>query len=75
MRFATRDELLELTGLEPGSIPPFGRPMIDLDLYVDQSIVDNDKIAFNAGSLTDSIIMSTKDYLEIAKPSILNFSI
>ena len=73
-RFASRDELLKLTGLEPGSVPPFGKPMIDLDLYVDSSIVGNEKIAFNAGSLTDSIIMSTKDYLELSKPTIFNFS-
>ena len=32
------------------------------------------KIAFNAGSLTDSIIMKTEDYLELAKPVIFSFS-
>jgi prolyl-tRNA editing enzyme YbaK/EbsC (Cys-tRNA(Pro) deacylase) len=73
-RFASREELLELTGLEPGSVPPFGKPLIDLDLYVDESIVRNERIAFNAGSLTDSIIMGTKDYLELSKPVIFNFS-
>ena len=74
IRFASREELMELTGLVPGSVPPFGKPMLALDLYVDQSIVDNEIIAFNAGSLTDSIIMSVKDYLEISKPIILGFS-
>jgi len=73
-RFANREELLELTGLEPGSVPPFGKPILDLELYVDQSILENEKIAFNAGSLTDSIIMSTKDYLETAKPNVFSFS-
>ena len=73
-RFASRDELMELTGLVPGSVPPFGRPIIDLELYVDNSITANDKIAFNAGSLTDSIIMKTEDYLELAKPVIFSFS-
>jgi len=74
IRFADKDELLELTGLVPGSVPPFGRPLIELDLFVDQSIVDNETIAFNAGSLTDSIIMSVKDYLEIARPTIIDFA-
>ena len=74
-RFASREELLELTGLEPGSVPPFGNPIIDLELYVDNSIVSNEKIAFNAGSLTDSIVMDTKDYLELSKPTIFNFSV
>ena len=68
MRFATKDELLELTGLVPGSVPPFGRPILPFDLYVDAAIGENDRIAFNAGSLTDSIIMPVADYLRIAQP-------
>ncbi len=74
LRFADRDELLQLTGLVPGAVPPFGKPLINLDLLVDHSIVQNQKIAFNAGSLTDSIIMSVEDYLKVAKPEILTFS-
>jgi len=74
IRFAQSDELMSLTGLVPGSVPPFGRPILDLDLYVDRSIVANDRIAFNAGSLTDSIIMGTDDFIKIAKPSIIDFS-
>jgi len=73
-RFASAEELQQLTGLAPGSIPPFGKPILNLDLYVDVSIVRNEIIAFNAGSLTDSIIMSTKDYLKITQPVILEFS-
>ena len=74
LRFATREELLELTGLEPGSIPPFGSPIFDMELFVDSSITDNERIAFNAGSLTDSIIMKVKDYLRLAVPVIFDFS-
>lgn len=66
-RFATPEELLALTGLVPGSVPPFGRPILPFDLYVDQGIAENDRIAFNAGSLTDSIILGTADYLNAAK--------
>lgn len=74
MRFATPEELYERTGLVPGSVPPFGRPILDLDLYVDDSIMKNDTIAFNAGSLTDSIIMNVSDYVSVAKPVQFNFS-
>lgn len=74
LRFATTEELLELTGLEPGSIPPFGQPIINLELFVDGSIVNNTKIAFNASSLTDSIVMSTEDYLRLTRATIFNFS-
>lgn len=73
-RFAFEDELKELTGVVPGAVPPFGRPIIDLDLYVDSSVTENNRIAFNAGSLTDSIIMKTEDYLRLTDPQIIDFS-
>jgi Ala-tRNA(Pro) deacylase len=73
-RFATPEELHALTGLPPGAVPPFGRPILDFDLYVDRSILQNERIAFNAGSLTDSIIMTVPDYLETARPEVLDFS-
>ena len=74
-RFATPEELEELTGCVPGCVPPFGPPILDLELYLDRSILENDKIAFNAGSLTDSIIMQVEDYLRLADPKeIFEFS-
>mmetsp|Transcript_32669 Transcript_32669/g.55612 ORF Transcript_32669/g.55612 Transcript_32669/m.55612 type:complete len:196 (+) Transcript_32669:133-720(+) len=76
VRFATGEELSNLTdGLVPGSVPPFGRPIIDLDLFVDTSIEQNEKIAFNCGSLTDSIVMSVADYMKAAAPTkVFSFS-
>ncbi|MCA9252578.1 MAG: YbaK/EbsC family protein [Phycisphaerae bacterium] len=75
VRFASADELMALTGLVPGCVPPFGKPILPFELYVDESIVANERIAFNAGSLTDSIIMNVDDYLQIAAPEIFAFSI
>jgi Ala-tRNA(Pro) deacylase len=74
LRFASPEELLHLTGLVPGSVPPFGNPVLPFALFVDASILDNESIAFNAGSLTDSIIMPVVDYLRIARPSVFAFS-
>ncbi len=74
IRFADRNELLELTGLVPGAIPPFGRPILPFDLYADPSVFENDRIAFNAGSLTDSIVMSTADYRHLAQPIEIPFA-
>lgn len=68
MRFVTPEELFELTGLVPGSVPPFGRPLLELDLLVDASVLGRERIAFNAGSLTESIIMSTSDWQSTSKP-------
>jgi len=73
-RFATPEELKRLTGLVPGSVPPFGEPILPFRLFVDTSIAANDRIAFNAGSLTDSIIMRTDDYLRIAAGEVFDFS-
>ena len=75
LRFATPEELLQLTGLVPGSVPPFGRPILPFDLYLDGSVTKNDKIAFNAGSLTVSIIMSCRDYLGLVSPDVFDFSL
>lgn len=74
LRFATREELLDLAGLEPGAVPPFGRPILDVDLYADPGVFDNERVAFNAGSLTDSIIMSAEDYRRIAGAVELSFA-
>ena len=68
LRFASKDELLELTGLVPGSVPPFGQPILPFALYVDATLEANDRIAFNAGSLTDSMILAMPDYLRVARP-------
>jgi len=74
-RFATVDELRELTGLVPGSVPPFGRPVLPFDLFVDESIAANERIAFNAGLLTDSLVMSVEDYLRVARPEVFRFAL
>lgn len=73
-RFASREELADLTGLVPGAVPPFGRPIFDLNLYADPSVFIHDRVAFNAGALTHSIIMQSADYKRIAKPSIFSFA-
>jgi prolyl-tRNA editing enzyme YbaK/EbsC (Cys-tRNA(Pro) deacylase) len=73
-RFATADELRDLTGLVPGSVPPFGPPILPFELFVDAEIRANPRIAFNAGSLTTSIILSVSDYLAVAKPRVFAFS-
>ncbi len=72
-RFASPDELMDMTGLIPGSVPPFGKPILDFELFVDPSLMENEMIAFNAGSITDSIKMSLADYCSVANPEIFLF--
>jgi Ala-tRNA(Pro) deacylase len=69
IRFATQEELWELTGLVPGSVPPFGRPILPFPLYCDLAVGKvRDLVAFNAGSLTVSIVMSAADWDNLARP-------
>lgn len=69
LRFASAAELLDLTGLVPGSVPPFGRPVLPFPLCIDSAIEQNERIAFNAGSLTESFILAVPDYLAAAQPT------
>ena len=66
-------EKLKSFNLEPGDVPPFGS-ILGLETYVDKSLLENEDISFNAGSLTDSIKMKLKDYIKIEKPFIQDFS-
>ena len=73
-RFATPEELMQMTGLVPGSVPPFGAPILPFPLYTDPSVFENDRVAFNAGSLTDSMVIPIEDYRRLAQPEIFRFS-
>ena len=67
LRMATKQEILDLTGLEVGSIPPFGN-LLNIATYFDCNISQKDKVAFNAGSHTVSVVMPAKDLISIVKP-------
>lgn len=67
-RFATREELEALTTLTPGAVPPFGRPVFDLPLYVDAARATLEPMVFSLGSHTRSVRMATTDWLRIAQP-------
>ena len=74
-RFATADELFARTGLVPGSVPPFGEPILPLELFADEEVGRRtDRVAFNAGSLTTSLVLAATDWERIAKPRRLSFA-
>jgi prolyl-tRNA editing enzyme YbaK/EbsC (Cys-tRNA(Pro) deacylase) len=75
LRFAVATELQTLTGLAPGSVPPFGQPILALELMADPALCDNEKVAFNAGSLTTSIVMASADYQRVAAAQWWAFSL
>ena len=77
-RFSTSEEMLEVTdGLEPGTVPPFGSPILPKinHVFVDESLLEHDSVGFNAACFTRSIILATSDYLKAANPEkVFDFS-
>jgi Ala-tRNA(Pro) deacylase len=56
-------------------VPPFGQPILPFPLFVDSSVFQNERIAFNAGSLTDSIVMAVEDYRRLASAEVFRFAL
>ena len=73
LRFATREEVLDLTGLIPGSIPPFGS-LFGLPTFCDQRLGDSDVINFNAGDHGISVSMRYADYVQVEQPGLGEFA-
>ncbi|MCA2211546.1 YbaK/EbsC family protein [Jidongwangia harbinensis] len=65
--FAPREVAERLAGSVAGSIMPFAfHP--ELDLIVDEEMLRQDVLYFNAGRLDLSVGLSTKDYIRMAQP-------
>ena len=73
LRFATRDEVLELTGLAPGSIPPFGS-LFSLPTLCDGRLAENETINFNAGDHSVSVSMCYAEYVAVERPELGDFA-
>jgi Ala-tRNA(Pro) deacylase len=69
MRFASREEVEQITGLLPGSIPPFGS-LFSLPTRCDPALALNERINFNAGDHSLSISLTSADYLAVERPVI-----
>jgi Ala-tRNA(Pro) deacylase len=69
LRFASREEVEQLTGLAPGSIPPFGS-LFGLPTWCDQRLSEHAKINFNAGDHSLSVSRTPADYLTAEQPQL-----
>jgi Ala-tRNA(Pro) deacylase len=72
-RFATPDEVLELTGLTPGSIPPLGS-LFGLATHCDRRLGEQSSINFNAGDHSISVSMRYDDYVSVEHPELGDFA-
>jgi Ala-tRNA(Pro) deacylase len=57
-----------------GAMPPFGN-LYGLTTYVDKDLAEQDYIVFEAGTHTDGIKMSFRDYEKIVQPKVEHIAI
>ena len=70
VELATETELENLfPDCERGAMPPFGN-LYDMDVYVAEQLTEDDEIAFSAGSHTEVVRMSYKDFDKLLLPKI-----
>ena len=58
---------------EIGAMPPFGN-LYGMEVFVAASLTEDTEIAFNAGSHSELIRLSYKDFERLVKPKIVKFS-
>jgi len=56
-----------------GAMPPFGN-LYGMDVYVADSLVEDEEIAFNAGSFTELIQLAYSDFERLVRPKVLHFA-
>jgi Ala-tRNA(Pro) deacylase len=62
--FASPEEVIKVTGIPIGSIPPFGHKT-KLKTYLNEELLDCEYLYFNPGSHTKTIKMPSKDLLRV----------
>ena len=70
VRLAEPKQLQEVTGCNFGELPPLGK-IFGLQLLMDQELLLEPKIYFNAGKLDLSIVLSPKDLQKLEEPILL----
>ncbi|HZO96933.1 MAG TPA: YbaK/EbsC family protein [Gaiellaceae bacterium] len=72
-RFATDEELRDVTGLSKGAVPPFGG-LFGLRTIYDTSLLEVETVNFNAGTHTDSVSMARDDLIRVGGGEVAAFS-
>lgn len=58
---------------ELGAMPPLGE-LYGLPVYVDESLIADNEIVFNAGTRRDAVRMNLADFMRLAKPLACSFA-
>jgi Ala-tRNA(Pro) deacylase len=74
VKFASEEQFKErFPDCETGAMPPFGK-LYGMEVYVADSLSQNEEIAFNAGSHIEVIRLSYKDFERLAQPKVMSFT-
>jgi len=75
VEMADEDEFKSLfPACETGAMPPFGN-LYDMDVWIDNLLVEDDDIFFNAGTHTQLMQMAFEDYRDLVKPNTADFAV
>ena len=75
VRLAYEQEFMDkFPDCEVGAMPPFGN-MYGMDVYVADSLAEDEEIAFNACTHTELIKMNFSDFEQLVKPKRIKFSV
>lgn len=73
VRLATEDEFKGLfPDCEIGTMPPFGN-LYGIDVYVDQSLTQDEEIVFQAGTHFSAIKLRYEDFANLVHPKVAEF--
>jgi Ala-tRNA(Pro) deacylase len=71
---ATEEEFEDMfPGCDVGAMPPFGN-LYGMEVFVAEKLAEDEEIAFNAGSHTELIKLSYKDFERLVKPTVARFA-
>ena len=73
LRMAKTGEVKKISGVEIGAVPPFGN-LFNVPVYMDENLLKNEKIVFNAGLRTRSVVMKSTDFVRLVKPKKGNYA-
>lgn len=73
VRLATEEEFRGLfPDCELGAMPPFGN-LYGLEVYVDQSLAEDEEIVFPAGTYFEAVKLRYRDFADLVHPRVAEF--
>ena len=74
VKFASEEQFRQkFPGCETGAMPPFGN-LYGMEVYLAEALLGLENIAFNAGSHTEVIRMSFKEFERLVQPKVMSFT-